>query len=1276
MIKRFFIKTGNAIDKLGSGNSLKSEMRVIAAVMLFMLLLMAILKSPNPSVDLLLILPIILWFLWRSTKPDIIRIIRVVNLIAIGLFNLIISFLNRDKHPKVVEKVVSIAESLAERELGGRYLLTAIKTGKRSAARRKLIVRGIRVIVAVILIVTLAAALGISPFIVYPISLLIALPIMPDATTIANLVIIGMSNQETSDLINHGKYLEAEQAARAAIDLAELELGENHPVTITRLNNFVARLNAQDCYGEDKPLRRWALKTSERIWGAKHLKILASMENISILDCAQDRHEEEETKPLLQRAMAALNYMPEIEHTCVLTSFSNIADLYHQQGRYEEAKLLYQRVLEIREQILEVKHPDTLTSLGGLATLYHHQGRYGEAEPLYQRALTASERILGPEHPDTLTILGNLAMVYKDQGRYGEAEPLFQRVLVANERVLEAEHPNTLASLDDLASLYAFQNRHGEAEALFQRVLENRERVLGAEHPDTLISLDNLALLYQNQWRYDEAESLFQRALAMSEQVLGSENPHTLTALSNLGMMYEAQGRYGEAEPLLQRALAVSRQMLGENHPDTLISLNNSGLLYSHQGHYGEAELFFQRTLVTRARVLGGEHPDTLTTQLNLIVTYVNNRKIHQALEELRRMDGRLQGFVGAQLDSTLSEKVRRQWLQSKSTFQDVVFTLALAGFVPEETKRDAMALAANVLLRWQRLAGESEALTAHLTRVSEDPKVRELAESIAEARAKWSRQVNLPEPNPKNIAVARAEVEEMEVKLAGLSREFKDQQANRSLEWWRVASALPPGSALLSLRGVHPFDFKAAESGEPRWLALLIPAGAKDESVIILKDLGPAAVVAKQFARLRAADEPREEVERLYTIPADSMKAPVRLRNEESNEAAKKLYALLFGELDEELAKYDSLYLAPDGLLDLAPFARLVLPDGRYWTQRQRLRQIRAGRDMLREGDVDRRMPVSALREPHQQNADRCGSPDGSPHPTDLVAFGDIDYDRFLTAGDWLRYVRGLFHSVPATHRNTAAPLEIPSVALNQHLRKARIEFPPLSATGSEVEDIAKLYEELTNQAAIVYTGLDASEYRLKHLLAPPRVLHLATHGFFWEKETEQTEAHRERPMTLSGLALAGANLGMKGKADSDGEDGILYALEAQNLNLEGTELVVLSACNTGRGEVDVSEGVYGLTRALRTAGARNILMTLWPLHDELAAEFMVDFYRNWLSDHDSRPLSEVEGPLTSPRSTSATPNPMTPATALHKTRLAWIESDDEKKRSPHYWAPYVLVE
>jgi CHAT domain-containing protein len=163
--------------------------------------------------------------------------------------------------------------------------------------------------------------------------------------------------------------------------------------------------------------------------------------------------------------------------------------------------------------------------------------------------------------------------------------------------------------------------------------------------------------------------------------------------------------------------------------------------------------------------------------------------------------------------------------------------------------------------------------------------------------------------------------------------------------------------------------------------------------------------------------------------------------------------------------------------------------------------------------------------------------------------------------------------------------------------------------------------------------------------LKSPPRVLHLATHGFYLPNQSRE-------PMLLSGIVLAGANREVAGTGKVNaGNEGLLFALEAEGLNLDGTELVVLSACDSAKGDVDYSEGVFGLVRALRTAGARNVLVTLWPLDDFMARDFMVDFYKNWLAQDRSDP-----------------------AKALRDTQLAWIRQDG--RRNPRDWAPYVLIE
>jgi CHAT domain-containing protein len=168
--------------------------------------------------------------------------------------------------------------------------------------------------------------------------------------------------------------------------------------------------------------------------------------------------------------------------------------------------------------------------------------------------------------------------------------------------------------------------------------------------------------------------------------------------------------------------------------------------------------------------------------------------------------------------------------------------------------------------------------------------------------------------------------------------------------------------------------------------------------------------------------------------------------------------------------------------------------------------------------------------------------------------------------------------------------------------------EFRFLPKSEEEVRAVVEMYRRQTEELGPPLIGSSATEELLKSLKSPPRVLHLATHGFF-EPRPDHSPASVRRPLVLSGVALAGATF--TGEASSDG---ILYAIEAQDLNLEGTELVVLSACKSAQGYIEKGEGVHGLTRAFGIAGAGQTLVALRPVDDAEAALFSETFYREWL--------------------------------------------------------------
>ena len=207
---------------------------------------------------------------------------------------------------------------------------------------------------------------------------------------------------------------------------------------------------------------------------------------------------------------------------------------------------------------------------------------------------------------------------------------------------------------------------------------------------------------------------------------------------------------------------------------------------------------------------------------------------------------------------------------------------------------------------------------------------------------------------------------------------------------------------------------------------------------------------------------------------------------------------------------------------------------------------------------------------------------------------------------------------------------------------------IPQLPGTKKEVVEISSILDK-DGWRVDAFTEHDASEQRLKSMIKP-KVLHIASHGYF-QPNTEKN-FNLKSPLYRSGLLLSGAGNTHNYKEDitlnaqQGNEDGVLTAFEAMNLNIENTDLVVLSACETGLGEIQNGEGVYGLQRAFIVAGAKSLIISLWQVNDEVTQELMIDFYRNWLNGHSKR--------------------------------KAFIETQrliKSKYPSPYYWGAFVFV-
>jgi CHAT domain-containing protein/Tfp pilus assembly protein PilF len=940
---------------------------------------------------------------------------------------------------------------------------------------------------------------------------------------------------------------------------------KNHEEQWKQLNAEVMKAINTGRYQDGTPIAERAYQYALKNLGKTHPNTLTSINNLALLYESQGRYGEAELfyKDVLQLSKKVLGK----EHPDTLISINNLAELYREQGRYEEAEPLYNEALQLHEKVLGKEHPNTLTSINNLALLYKSQGHYREAEPLYKKALQVREKVLGKEHPDTLSSIINLASLYQSQGHYGEAEPLMKRALQLHKKIFGDEHPNTLTFISNLAGLYKSQKRYGEAESLYKEILYLREKVLGKEHPDTLNSLGSLAVLYYRQGRYGEAEPLMKRALQLHEKVLGREHPNTQSSLNNLAELYKSQGRYGEAEPLCKEALHLSEKVLGKEHPDTLRSLNNLALLYMSQERYEEAEPLYKEVLHLSERVSGKEHPDTLIYQLNYFGLMISMEKIRSAFQQIKSFEQQLLSRSFQELYSTSEERIRRLYLQSISKFQDVIFSFAQK--YPETEYRQ---YAASVMLRWKAVYGEEYSYQCRLLNLSNDSGIKQLRKKLAKLRSDFSRQIYHPKPDV-NSSVLWGEINATERIIREKAKATKPNLQVSNADISQVTSILPKGSAFVEYRICFPRDLKIGKKTKSHLAAYLLLPDSKQQ--LFIEDIGEV-----------------EDILKISSMAKDKQAAS---------------YQLLFSKFDKHIKDLKTLYIAPDGFLNLIPFAALKLPDGRYLAERQQINQLQTGRDLL-------------------------ASPSQKPSDV-LIAVGGIDF--------------GKSSDRKSSDKKGSAknPDDIPK--LNMRSGEELDGFDALPVSRKEASAIATLYKDYNSGGKVILCNDGrTTEGYLKQIVQSPRILHLSTHGFYLESESKE-QWGEEEPLLLSGLALADANLGLAGMTDDKGDDGLLYAIEVAGLNLQGTELVSLSACDTGKGVVDYSEGVYGLVRAFRTAGAQSVLMTLSPVRAGESKEFMVKFYDLWLSSN------------------------LTPAEAMHKTRLHFIKEN----RKPEFWSPYVLV-
>ncbi|MEW6211963.1 MAG: CHAT domain-containing protein [Acidobacteriota bacterium] len=854
-------------------------------------------------------------------------------------------------------------------------------------------------------------------------------------------------------------------------------------------------------------------------------------------------------------------------------------------GRYEEAQSLAERVFEIREQALGADHSLTAIALHNLAAAHKDRGNYDKSEQLHQQALRIREKVFGPEHPHVAISINALAGVCFSREEYAKALSFYQRALGIYEKTLIEDHPFTANILLNIGMTHNAKGDLLKAEEATLRALAIHQKIAGPEHLNVGITLNTLGLIYDNQGDYEKAGSALQRSIAIIEKSLGPEHARLRDPLNNLANLYFRKGDYAQAEPLYERLIKLVEKTLGPDHPLLASNLYNFASFNRFKGDYAKAEMLYRRALEIRAHAMGSDHPGVGRILEALANLYEAKGHPAEALPLYERAAAITEREINLNL-ATGSERQKLAYLRLLPEQANVIISLNARN----ASDISATELAATITL--QRKGRVQDAMADSLAALrrrlgAEDQKLldrlNETTAQLARLVLNGPQRVTLAE-HQKQIKALDEQREKLEAEISHRSAGFYEGSHSATLA--SIRSAIPTDAALIEFAIYQPFDLDARlydkRLGEPRYVAYTL----RSRGEVGMRDLGEAKPIDEAVARLREAlrDPKRGDVGRLARAVDEKVMQPLRA---------------LIGDASQ-------LLISPDGSLNLIPFAALVDERGQYLLERYSISYLTSGRDLLR------------LETPR---------PSGS---------------RALVVADPIFGEPGILAKADAPKRSrSAAGRKRQSVTWGADL--SSVYFAPLRGTAEEAQAIRGMFPEST-----VLTGAKATESALKKVEAP-RILHIATHGFFLY-ETNQTNAGGSRgisanvkienPLLRSGLALAGANL----REGSD--DGILTAMEAAGLNLWGTKLVVLSACDTGLGEVINGEGVYGLRRAFALAGAETLVMSLWPVSDYVTREMMTAYYKG---------LKQGEGR----------------GKALRQVQLAMLRRAD--RAHPFYWASFI---
>ena len=858
----------------------------------------------------------------------------------------------------------------------------------------------------------------------------------------------------------------------------------------------------------------------------------------------KQQKQERQAIPLVERALSMAEKTVPPNDPRYIAVLITAGEVYWRVGENQKAEPLLQRAAQSAESSLSQSHPLVYTSLVDLGLFYREQEDGEKSHHFFKKVVALMEKLHGPEHREVAIYVKLLAESYFQKGDYVHARPLYERAAALFEKLGETNTQAYFATLNDLAESCEMTGDYIRAATLLTRVLDLKRKAFGPNHVSIATTLQNMGAVARKTNNFEQAKTFYVAALVMFEKALGRTSLEVANVLNQIGLLYSDTEDFERAVPALQAALLIREQKLGKYNRYTAETLLNLAWIEYARGNYAEAEPAYLLALQINKRELGPNHPSTKTILTHLATLYEAKGDIAKAVAAQKR-SGEIAEY---NLDLTLPQGTEEQKLFYMLTLRGETYgTISLhLRAAPNNSEAARLALTTILQRKGRILDVMSDSLVMLRRRL--DSGDTSLLDQLTTTRSKLAtlmldaRKTVTPEQRQSTVAQLEVEIARLETQISARSADFRVLSKPVTIE--QVQESIPRGAILLEFVLYQPFKVRLNKPWDAhRYAVYLLQRDGPPNWI----DLGEAALIDSDVETFRAAlrNPARGDVKTIGRSLDERIMRPVR-----------KL-----------IGPAKQIFIAPDGSLNLIPFAALVDEHDKYLIEDYSISYLTSGRDLLRLKSNSHTFTSSTiLANPSYDLKTKASQQSGNRRSLDFTA----------------------------------------------------LTYPPLPGTMEEAEAIKTQLQD-----AQLLVQEQATEAAVKGLQSP-RILHIATHGFFLGaqsddvgpgkfrqlvKETDLAANTKalENPLLRSGLVLAG----VKQRSSGGTEDGVLTALETAGLNLSGTQLVILSACETGLGDVADGEGVYGLRRSLVLAGSQTQIISLWKVSDRATSDLMVNYYR-----------------------------------------------------------------